>query len=184
MTSEEHRAINDCGESASASAANESSYTSSLHDTSSVEHVPLTVARAFMENGTRRIRVNVMLDPCSPGSYISERAAEELHLKGEIQNLTISGTAGLEVKADSRRVKFTVTSVFSSNVEANVLNDITGNIPTIQWNDLKHKWTHLQSIPFEGVAKRRQIDVGVITLYFIKRPEKCLERKAGIRPHG
>ena len=103
-----------------------------------------------------------MLDSCSTGTYVTEGAAEELCLQGDMQNLTISRTAGTEVRTDSRRVMFTVTSTnrqFSSTVEANVLDNITGNTPAIQWNDLKRNWSHLKSIPFENVAIRRQVDV-------------------------
>ena len=82
---------------------------------------------AFIENGFRQLKVNIMLDPCSTGTYITQGAAEELHLQGDVQNLTISGTAWTEVKMDSRRAKFTVTSTnqhFSSTVEASVLEPV------------------------------------------------------------
>ena len=44
---------------------------------------------AFIENESRRLKVNVMLDPCSTGTYVTEGAAEELRLQGDMQNLTI-----------------------------------------------------------------------------------------------
>ena len=135
---------------------------SSSSGPSQVERISLMILPAFIENESRRLKVNVMLDPCSTGTYVTEGAAEELRLQGDMQNLTISGTAGTEVKTDSRRVKFTVTSTnrrFSSTVEANVLDDITGSTPAFKWNDLKRNWSHLKSIPFESVANRRQVDV-------------------------
>ncbi len=103
-----------------------------------------------------------MLDPCSTGSYITESAAEELQLEGHVQNLTISGTAGTEVKKLSRRVELSVGDVngrFQAKLEANVLNDITGNTPAIKWSEIKHQWPHLERIPFQTIAKRPQIDV-------------------------
>ena len=63
-----------------------------------VENISLMVLPADVMNGPKKLRVNVMLDPCSTGSYITENAAEELQLEGRMQNLTISGTAGTEVK--------------------------------------------------------------------------------------
>ena len=65
---------------------------------------------AFIENGSRQLKVNAMLYLCSTGTYVTEGAAEELCLQGDMQNLTISRTAGTGVKTDSRRVMFTVTS--------------------------------------------------------------------------
>ena len=105
----------------------------------------------------------LMLDPCLTGSY--GRKCRRRVTSGSRRSFTkvkISGPAELEVKVDSRRVEFTVAPTnhhFSSNVKANVLNDITANRPAIQWNDLKNKWSHLKSIPFENVASRPQIDV-------------------------
>ena len=98
---------------------------------------------AVIGNGPKKLKVNVMLDPCSTGSYITESAAEELQLKGERQNLTISGTGSTEVKKQSRRVHCSVGSInglFSllSPVEANVLDNITGNTPATEWSTLKN----------------------------------------------
>ena len=134
------------------------------HNTNQIEKVSLMVLPGFISNAKMRkkLKVNIMLDPCSTGSYISENAAEELNLRGQSQQLTISGTGGTKVRTASRRVQLTVTNVqgsFSAIVEANVLDDITGTTPAIPWSELKEKWPHLQQIPFERVANRRQIDL-------------------------
>ena len=121
-----------------------------------VENISLMVLPAEITNGSKKLRVNVMLDPCSTGSYINESAAEELQLEGHVQNLTISGTAGTEVKKLSRRVELSVGDVngrFQVKLEANVLNDITGNTPAIKWSEIKHQWPHLKCIPFQTIAK-------------------------------
>ena len=62
------------------------------HNTSHVEHVSLMILPAMSNNGNKELRVNVMLDPCSTSSYVSEDAAEELKLQGQELNLTIAGT--------------------------------------------------------------------------------------------
>ena len=128
---------------------------------SQIEKVSLMVLPGVISsvNTREKLKVNIMLDPCSTGSYISESAAEELKLRGHNQHLTISGTGGAEV---SRRVRLNVSNTaesFSAAVDANVLDDITGTTPAIQWSELKEKWPHLQEIPFERVANRRQIDL-------------------------
>ena len=108
------------------------------------------------------LKVNVMLDNCSTGSYVSDAPAEELTLQGKSQQLTISGTGGTEVKKHSRQVEVMVTSLdkkFSANLQANILDNISGDTPALEWSKLKKEWPHLQSIPFPNVANRRQIDV-------------------------
>ena len=120
------------------------------------------VLPAIIGNGVKKLKVNVMLDPCSTGSYITECAAEELQLKGERQTLTISGTGGTEIEKQSKRVHCLVSStdgLFSAPVEANVLDNITGNTPAIEWSMLKNDWPHLTSIAFDQVSNRKQIDM-------------------------
>ena len=103
-----------------------------------------------------------MLDPCSTSSYISENAAQELELYGQALILTIAGTGGTggtAVKTRSRRVELTVTNVnsmFSSPLQAHVLDNIASNIP---WSELKDRWPPVHHVPFENVSRRRQIDV-------------------------
>ena len=48
---------------------------------------------------------------------------------------------------------------FSECLCANVLNNITGDMPAFNWAELKDKWPHLASVPFEQTARRKQIDV-------------------------
>ena len=132
--------------------------------TNQIEKVSLMVLPGFISNANTRkkLKVNIMLDPCSTGSYISESAAEELKLRGRSQYLTVSGTGGAKVRKVSRRVRLSVSNVeasFSAAVEADVLDDIAGTTPAIPWSELKEKWPHLQQVPFEKVANRRQIDL-------------------------
>ena len=68
------------------------------YKTSHVEHVSLMILPALISNGDKELTVNVMLDPCSTSSYISEDAGEELGLQGQELHLTIAGTGGTEVK--------------------------------------------------------------------------------------
>lgn len=120
------------------------------------------VLPAYIANENVKLKVNVMLDPCSTGSYVTENAAEELRLQGHSQTLTISGTGGTETLKQSRRVTLSVCSLeggFSAQLQANVLDDIASDTPAFEWSELKTKWPHLQPIPFDIVSRRKRIDV-------------------------
>ena len=126
------------------------------------DYISLMVLPAVIKNGNRELKVNIMLDPCSTGSYVTEAAAEELQLNGETYDLTISGTGGSQVKKQSKQVNLVVKSLnknFSESLCANVLNNITGDTPAFNWAELKDKWPHLASVSFEQTARRKQIDV-------------------------
>ena len=83
------------------------------HATSKVDNVSLMVLPAFITNGRKKLKVNVMLDPCSTGTYVTESASQELDLCGQVQSLTISGTGGSEVTKQSRQVELSVMMILS-----------------------------------------------------------------------
>ena len=132
------------------------------HSTHQAAQVSLMVLPAYIVNENVKLKVNVMLEPCSTGSYITENAAEELRLQGHAQTLTISGTGGTETVKQSRRVKLSVRNLdgaFSAQLHANVPDDIASDTPALEWSELKIRWPHLQLIPFEIISRRKQIDV-------------------------
>ena len=110
------------------------------HTTRQAEHVSLMVLPAVIKKGNKSLQVNVMVDNCSTGSYVSEAAAEELMLEGEDQELIISGTGGSEVRKRSRQVEVMVTSLdnkFSASLQANVLDNISGDTPAFEFRVVK-----------------------------------------------
>ena len=132
------------------------------HKTSKTDNVSLMVLPAIISDGQKKLKVNVMLDPCSTSSYISEHAAGELDLQGQSLNLTIAGTGGTEIQKRSRRVELSVTNLngtFTAPLQAHVLDNIASDTPAFQWSELKEKWPHLRQVPFENVSRRRYIDV-------------------------
>jgi len=132
------------------------------YSTRHTERVSLMILPALISNGNKELRVNVMLDPCSTSSYISEEAAEELELHGQTLNLTIAGTGGTEIRKCSRQVELTVTNLdgrFSSPLLVHVLDNIAGDTPAIPWTELKKKWPQLCHVPFENVSRGHQVDV-------------------------
>ena len=113
------------------------------HQTSNADNISLMVLPALISNGQKQLKVNVMLDPCSTSSYISEHAAGELELHGQSLSLTIAGIGGTEVQKCSRCVELTVASLngtFSAPLRAHVLDNIASDTPAFQWSELKRNW--------------------------------------------
>jgi hypothetical protein len=131
------------------------------HQTSNADNISLMVLPALISNGQKQLKVNVMLDPCSTSSYISEHAAGELELHGQSLSLTIAGTGETDVQKRSRCVELSVASLngtFSAPLRAHVLDNIASDTPAFQWSELKRNWPHLHHVPFEKVSRRRYID--------------------------
>ena len=121
------------------------------HNTMKVENVSLMVMPALVSNGKKELKINVMLNPCSTNSYVTEKAAEELGLRGESINLIIAGTGGIKIQKRSRRVELNVTSLeklLAAPVQAHVLDNIASDTSAIPWAEF-----------IENVSRRQQIDV-------------------------
>lgn len=71
----------------------------------------MMILSALISNGKKELKDNVMLDPCSTSSYISEAAAEELGLQGQALNFTIAGTGGMEIRTRSCQIEVSVRNV-------------------------------------------------------------------------
>ena len=101
------------------------------HNTSHVKHVALMILPAMISNRNKKLKVNVMLDPCSTSSYISEDAAKELEFQCQELNLAIAGTGGIEVNTRSHRVELTGTNLdseFSSPLQAQSLTTLLATL--------------------------------------------------------
>ena len=122
-----------------------------------VDSVSLVALPALISNGRKSLKVNVMLDPCSTSSFVTETATNELPL-----NLMIAETGGTEVQKQSRRVELSVVNLngrFMAPLQAYVLDDVAKDTPAIHWSKLKERWPHFRDVPFENVSRRRRIDV-------------------------
>ena len=74
---------------------------------------------------------------------MTEAAAGELTLHGELQTIMIASTAGVEVTKCSRQIELTVANIeseFTAKREANVLNKIISDTQAIEWSELTTKW--------------------------------------------
>ena len=99
---------------------------------------------ALLCNGKKKLKVNAMVDPCSTGSYVTENAAEELKLfwqRTGPDNLW-NRRFRSEEKFPSRTLEC-CHKTFVAKIQANVLDNITGDTPAFPWAKLKDRWPHL-----------------------------------------
>ncbi|XP_065178471.1 uncharacterized protein LOC135809125 [Sycon ciliatum] len=119
--------------------------------------IPVKVA-----NGTVTATANVLLDSGSTCSFVTERLAHRLRLRGERKPVHV-GVLGGQVLSGEREVMSLSLHQYDSQeiseVEAYVLPKITSDVHVADWSRLRHQWPHLADIDFPAASNQRAIDI-------------------------
>ena len=89
--------------------------------------------------------MNALLDEASSRSYLNSDIAAELGLEGSPHELTVNVLNGHHTTLDTSLVESVVNSLDDSTSETVSLyttERVTGNMPVVDWNIYKSKWTH------------------------------------------
>lgn len=94
------------------------------------------------------IKVRALIDPCSEGSFINEKAAQSLRLVRTPLRLSISGVGGLATAQSSATVRLSLRSRIDPNAtlsfSAAVLSKLTKLLP--QQRIERKSWEHLRGL--------------------------------------
>ena len=124
--------------------------------------VALQTVLLILKNGNKRILVNCFLDEGSDTTYINEDLVEELGVKGRKELITVNVANDQKVKFMSMTFQVGLESIdgkVNRTISAKTSQKICGGMEAINWVNIKHKWSHLNKIPFPQLARRGTIDV-------------------------
>ena len=110
----------------------------------------------------KKLKINIMLDDGSTGSYIDEDLAVELGLEGKLLPLHTEMLGGYKDVSDSIRTEVEIESLdgnFRSRISCWAKKNVTGRLQSVNWLREKHKWIHLKDIPFQEIAKPEKVDM-------------------------
>ena len=113
-------------------------------------------------------RVNALLDNASTKTDISTDVASELGLHGQSKRVTVNVLNGQIDTFTTKDVALQLESLDGSvneNISALTVDDITGNMETIDWNQYSSKWGHLKGINFPQIGSKTKIDILIGTDY-------------------
>lgn len=108
----------------------------------------------YLTNGTKRVKVNALLDEASSKTYLNADVAAELGLS---QELTVNVLNDNQEKLDSSLVEFRISSLdgkTSTMASAYTTERVTRSMQVINWNPHKYDLNHLKSIQFPAVGPR------------------------------
>jgi hypothetical protein len=96
------------------------------------------------------VPINVMLDAGSNTTFIREGLVRSLRISGERQTLRIQGVAdAASTHPNSEELFLQLKTAFGDMVtlKGSTLKTVTQPVPVYNWEQLRHRWTHLNDLP-------------------------------------
>lgn len=126
------------------------------------DFIGLRTVPVILINGGRSLKINALLDDASTKTYVNADVADELGLQGRTEKVTVNVLNGqaetFETKPVSVELK-SVTGNVGMMVNAYTVNRVTGNMPVVNWNQYKKRWSHLRNIDFPSSPRRPIVDM-------------------------
>ena len=105
-----------------------------------------------MKNGSKSLIINALLDDGSTQTYINADIAAKLGLHGEIRESEVNAINGTFATFETAPVEFTLRSMngqVNTVIEAFTINDVTGDLKTVNWKAINRNWDHLRGVNFK-----------------------------------
>ena len=114
-------------------------------------YIALRTVPVLVSANGHQLKINAILDDGSTKTYIDEDIAEELGMRNEYENVTVTTLNGKSENFQTISVNFNVMSLDGNthvNIEANTTHRVTGNLKPIDWNHYSKNWPHLKGYNF------------------------------------
>lgn len=120
-----------------------------------------TVPVLISANG-KTLKVNALYDDGSTKTYVIREIITVFGLDGCPENVKVNLLNGTKETLDTETVSMTLENLEGENrteIDALVVENVTGNLRTIIWNEHSHNWKHLNGIQFSVVGKKSKVDI-------------------------
>ena len=124
--------------------------------------IALRTVPVVIRHGQRALKVNALLDDASTRSYLNSDVAGELGIQGTLARVSVGVLNGQVETFETCPVKVQLESLdgkVRSTISALTTNRVTGSLQVIDWRNQRHRWRHLQNIPFPSTAEKPYVDV-------------------------
>ena len=116
---------------------------------SKVGCISLRTVPIIVENGSKSLIINALLDNRSTQIYLNADIAAKLDLHGKIRKGQVSVINGTVATFKTAPVKFTLRSMDGQvNIvtEAFTINHVTNDLKTVNWKVINWNWDHLGDV--------------------------------------
>ena len=122
----------------------------------------LRVMPVIVKNGSKILLINAVLDDGSTQTYLNVDIAAKLSLHGEIHKSQVTVINGTVATFETAPVEIRLRSMngqVNTVIEASTINDVTGDLKTVNWKAINRNWDHLRGVNFLQVNSRNKIDM-------------------------
>ena len=120
-----------------------------------LECISLRTVSIIVENESKSLIINVLLDDGSTRTYLNTDIAVKLGLHGEIRKSQVNGINGTVATFETAPVEFTLRIMngqVNTVIEAFTINDVTGDLKTVNWKAINRNWDHVRGVNFLQVT--------------------------------
>ena len=113
--------------------------------------IALRTIPVYLKNGTKRIKVNALLDDASTKTYINSDVAAELGLHGQLQKVNVSVLNGHVETFEISPVECTIESLDGKSklrITAFTTERVIGDMKATDWSMCAREWSHLRQLKF------------------------------------
>ena len=126
-----------------------------LADSAALRTIPV-----ILKHGSRRIKVNALLDDASTNTYIDSNVAAELGVQGHMQRVNVSVLNGDVKEMETMPVDIGLESIDGKTdiqMHAYTSGSVTGDLKVIDWRQYAGQWSHLEDIDFPSTGSGHTI---------------------------
>ena len=112
--------------------------------------------------------INALLDDGSTQTYLNADIAAKLGLHGEIRKSQINTINGIVATFETAPVESTLRRMngqVNTVIEAFTINDVTGDLKTVNWKVFNGNLGHLRSVDFPQLNSRSKIGMLIAVDY-------------------
>ena len=113
--------------------------------------IALRTIPVYLKNGTKRIKVNALLDDASTKTYINSDVAAELGVHGQLQKVNVSVLNGHVETFETSPVECMIESLDGKSklrITAFTTERVIGDTKAIDWSMCAREWSHLRQLKF------------------------------------
>ena len=123
--------------------------------------IALRTIPVYLKNGSRKIKVNTLLDDASTKSYINSDVAAELGLEGQLRRANLSILNGQIETFETTPVVCDMESLDGKsrlNFTAFTVEKVTGDMKAMDWNICAGGWPDLHHLEFPKLGPSLTVD--------------------------
>ena len=124
--------------------------------------IALRTIPVYLKNGTRKIKVNALLDDASTKTYINSDVAAELGLQGQLQRVNVSVLNGRIETFETSPVECTTESLDGKSklrITALITERVIEDMKAIDWSMCAREWSQLRCLEIPKLGPRPTVDV-------------------------